>query len=237
MIREALLILVGAFAARADDANRAVEIALANALARADARAAQQLFAPKMASGDKIRSDLEQLVRNAGLSLEIDSKTGLWTLRIISNDVAAGTTRRAVNVSLQVTDGRITSFAPADFFEPPHGEGAWNAVYVFAAALNDGSAPPALGLFDPKMPGFADFKNGVTALWTRYQIDSSLDLESNEGDDAHRTLQIDWTLTLANQQDPVDSSRREQTVVCRVEKQAKGWRIVNLEPAGFFETK
>ncbi len=88
--------------------------------------------------------------------------------------------------------------------------------------------------FDRTMPGYADLKNAITALWTRYQIEPSLDLKSNEGDDTHRTLQIDWVLTLQNQQDPVHSTRREQSAVCVVEKRGKAWKIVSFSPASLF---
>lgn len=225
---------VASLATPADDPNRAVEIALANALDTGNTQAAAELFNPKMPGAAKVRSGLQDLIRQAELALEINTDTGVWTLRIVARDVAAGVTTRQAKVQLRTEAGRIESFEPSDFLEPPHGAGAWNALYSFATALTDENASPPLDQFDSATPGLAELKSDVAALWTRYQIDSSLDMLSNEGDDVRRTLRIDWTLTLKNRQDPVDSFRREQTLTCRIDQRGKSWRIVSIDPIGFF---
>jgi hypothetical protein len=219
----------------ADDANRTVEIALANALNHGDVKAAMALFDPKAEGAARVRSDVERLMRGAELVLEIKVASGVWALDVTSRDAAAGITHRQAKVLLRTAGELITSFEPADFFQPPHGLGAWNALYAFAGALNDDTAPPTMEQFDRTMGNFGELKNGVMEMWNRYQIDSSLDLLSNEGDDRHRTLRVDWTLTLKNPQDPVDSTRREQTVNCRMERRGETWRIVGFDPASFFE--
>jgi hypothetical protein len=232
--RSLLFCILAAPLASADDSNRAVEIALANALNRGDAKTAVALFDPKMKGAARIREDVEHLIRDAEVAFEINVTTGVWSLDITSHDAAAGVTHRKAKVSLRGAGGLITFFEPADFFEPPHGLGAWNALYSFAMALNEDTAPPSMDQFYPAIPGFGQLKSDVMEMWTRYQIDASLDLLSNEGDDAHRTLRIDWILTLKNQQDPVDSTRREQIVTCRVEALEKKWRIVGFDPPSFF---
>lgn len=225
----------------ADDPNRAVEIALANTLHSGDATALAQLFDPKMPSWSRLHSDLEELLKDGEVSLQIDSTTGVWTLDITSRDLAAGVTERKAKVSLETAAGRIESLTPADFLAPPHGRAAWDAVFAFATSLNDDQAAPTLAQFDPAMPGLAALKTAITELWTRYQINTSLDLQSNEGDDVHRTLRIAWTQTLKNQQDPVDSHRTEQTVECRLEKETsrkkpwEAWRIVSFSPSTLFD--
>lgn len=235
MIARALLLCVlAAPLSAADGANRPIEIALANALNAGDAKAAIALFDPKMAGYATVADNLEKLAHDSELALAINTDTGVWTLRITARDVAEGMTHREAKVAMTSADGRIVSFTPANFFEPPQGRGAWNALFQFASALNDETAPPSMGQFDPEMPHYQEIKTGVATLWGRYQIDSSLDLLSHEGDDTHRTLRVDWTLTLMNPQDNVDSTRREQTVVCKMEKQGRAWRVVGLEPVGLF---
>ena len=235
MIRRALLVcLFAASPAAAEDGNRAVEIALANALHRGDAKTAAALFDSKMPEAAGIRADVQQLVRGAEVALEINPTTGVWSLNITSRDAAAGVTRRQAKVKLRAAAGLIAAFEPVDFFEPPHSAGAWNTVYSFAAALNDDAATPALDQFDRDMPQLTELKSAVLEIWNRYQIDASLDLLSNEGDDDHRTLRIDWTLNLENRQDPVDSTRREQIVVCHLDRREKEWRIVSFDPISFF---
>jgi hypothetical protein len=236
MIRRTLLLCVAAgrlCSADADD-DRAAEIALANALHSGDSKAALKLFNPKMAGYAGLRADIERLLEAAEVGLDIDKETGAWSLDVTARDLATGVTHRKAKVSIRTEGGLIQSFQPAGFLAPPHGREAWDTVSGFAATLQNEDVQPQLEQFDRSMRGYEDLKATVTALWTQFQIDPSLDLKANEGDDTHRTLQIDWSLTLKNPQDSVDSTRREQFVVCGVEKRGKAWRIVFLSPINFF---
>jgi hypothetical protein len=236
MIRRVLLLCVaiaGLCPAAADD-DRAVEIALANALHSGDSKVVLKLFNPKMSGYAEVRDDIQRLLQAAEVGLDINRETDIWSLEITARDLATGVTHRKAKVSIRTEGGLIQVFQPAGFFAPPHGREAWDTLFVFAAALQNEDAAPDMQQFARAMPGYADLKSALTALWTRYKIEPALDLESNEGDDTHPTLQIDWVLTLGNQQDPVDSTRREATLVFRLEKEGKGWRIVSLDPAAFF---
>ena len=236
MTKRALLLCLLAAGAGwgADDPNRATKIALANALHSGDAKAAVRLFDPGMHGFSALRAGLEGLLGSAEVNLSIDVETGVWSLAVTSRDLATGATLREAKVGIVVKNGLIQSLDPADFFAPPHGREAWDTLFSFAADLQNEDAAPRLGQFDHSMPGFEDFSHSVAALWARFQLEPSLDLRSNEGGDADRTLQIGWTLRLKNPQDPVDSTVREQIVVCRVKKQGKSWRIVSFTPADFF---
>jgi hypothetical protein len=236
MIRRALLVsivAVGLCPAATDD-DRAVEIALANAIHSGDSKAALKLFNPKMAGYLSLRADVERLLETAEVALSVDTETRVWALDITARDLASGVTLRKAKVSLRTEGGIIQSFQPDGFFAPPRGRQAWDTVFAFASALQNEELQPQMEQFNRSMPDYADLKNAITALWTRYRIEPSLDLKSNEGDDAHRTLQIDWLLTLNNPQDPVHSTRREQSVVCVVEKRGNAWKIVSFSPASLF---
>jgi hypothetical protein len=240
MIPRVLLVCFGACIAAArpcaasDDSERAVEIALANALHNGDKKAALKLFAPKVSGYASIRTDVARLLEAAEVDLAIDRETGIWSLRIVARDVSSGVTQRKGRVSIQTDGDLIHSFQPAGFLAPPPGREPWDVLFAFATELTKEDAQPAMEQFDRSMPGYNDLRAAITALWTRYLIDLSLDLKSNEGDDTHRTLQIDWTLTLKNPQDPVDSTRREQSVIAGVEKRGKAWKVVSLSHADFF---
>jgi hypothetical protein len=233
MIRRALLLCVAAarLCPAVADGDRAVISALVNALHNGDSKGALKLFNPKMAGA---RTDIEHLLEAAEVGLDVDTETGIWSLDVTARDLATGVTHRKAKVSIRTEGGLIQSFQPAGFLAPPHGREAWDTIFGFAAALQNEDAEPQLEQFDRSMRGIDDLKTAVIALWTQFQIDPSLDLKANEGDDTHRTLQIDWILTLKNPQDPVDSTRREQSVVCGVEKRGKAWRIVSLSPISFF---
>jgi hypothetical protein len=236
MIRRALLLClaIARLCPAAANDDRDVEIALANALHSGDSKLVLKLFNPKIPGYVGVRADIQRLLQAAEVGLDVDRETNIWSLEITARDLATGITHRKAKVSIRTEGGLIESFQPAGFFAPPHGREAWDTLFVFAAALQNEDAVPDMEQFARAMPGYADLKSALTALWTRYKIEPSLDLKSNEGDDTHRTLQIDWILTLGNQQDPVDSTRREATLVFKLEKEGKGWRIVSLDPATFF---
>jgi hypothetical protein len=230
-------ILFSALAMRlfaAVDDPQPIEDTLSGALQVGDINRAEQLFDPSAPALQQIRNDLKPLLTAAEVSLYIRTDTGIWNLTVTARDVSAGVTHRSAKVVIRVEGGLIRSFEPSNFFAPPHGREAWDAVFAFASSLNDDSAPPSLTQFDPAMPGFEAFRNTIKTLWTQFQIEPSLDLINSEGDDTHRTLSIEWTMDLRNQQDPTDATQRDQTVTIRVEKQGKNWRIVALDPQTLF---
>jgi hypothetical protein len=232
------VLLLGLFAARLaiadDDPNRVTQLALANALHSGDAKAVASLFDSKMHGFGALRTGVEHLLEAAEVSLSFDLETCVWTIEIIARDLAAGVTRRQAKVIMRVDAGVIQRFEPVDFLAPPPGRQAWDTLFGFATALQNEDAAPGMEQFDRAMPGFQELKSAVNALWTQRQIEPAIELLGNEGDDTHRTLQVDWTLNLKNPADPVDSFRREQSVTCRVDKQGKGWRIVGFTPANLF---
>jgi hypothetical protein len=120
---------------------------------------------------------------------------------------------------------------------------AWELIGSAARALseatalpppNRGTAIPFLSFFDSKMPGYETLRTNVTALVNQADLQSTLDLLSNEGDDRARTVEVDWTLRITDLATSVTTSQRRERVKCRVEKQVKKWRIVSLEPLAFF---
>jgi hypothetical protein len=111
---------------------------------------------------------------------------------------------------------------------------AWDVLSAAASALTAGNAAAFLECFDPRMPGYDALRRDVMALLSEAEPRSSIELVSNEGGDAVRTMEADWLLTLVERQDSVSSTRREKRVRCRIEKQGKRWRIASFEPADFF---
>jgi hypothetical protein len=238
MTRGALIVwLAAARLIGAQDTDDRVVKALASALNRGNQDAALELFDPKMPGYGRLEDNLAKLMRDSELALDIHTETGVWNLTITSRDAAAGVTQRKSKVKMRVAHGVIVAFEPVDFLAPPHGDGAWQAVFTFATALQNADAPPAMSQFDDSAPEYSTLKTALLALWSRYEITVSLDLSSNEGDDTHRTLEIDWTLNLHNPEDDVDSTRREQTVTAKLNFENGKWKIASLEPASFFGVK
>lgn len=235
-----ICVLAAFLTAPAQAASREVELALANALHAGDAAAAIKLFDPQMPGYARLRDDFRQTVQAAEVGLAFDPETGAWLLVLTSRDLASGVTRRQAKVAAPEVNGLIHSLNPPDFFAPPPGREPWDLLFSFAATLENEDRAPSLEQFDPKMPGFDALKTAIRALWTQWRIEPALELRGNEGDDTHRTLKIDWALALVDRENTSISSRRDEIVTCKVEKQAvtgkKGaaWRIVSFTPASLF---
>ena len=97
-------------------------------------------------------------------------------------------------------------------------------------ALANRDVDAFLDQFDPKMPRYGDLRGEIQELMALTQeIGSTVEVITDEGDEQKRTMDLDWLLKLDN------GEPRRQIVKCRVEKQGKRWKIVSLEPVGFFK--
>jgi hypothetical protein len=110
----------------------------------------------------------------------------------------------------------------------------WDLFTSLAAALGAGNAIAFMDAFDPAMPGYEELRTGVTALLREADVQSSIDLVEEEGDDRGRTVELDWLVHIVDPQDNAVAERRQERVKCRVEKSGKKWRITRLEPLQFF---
>jgi hypothetical protein len=103
-----------------------------------------------------------------------------------------------------------------------------------ASGLSEGNAQQFLGAFDSRMPGYQKLAADVQALVQQADVQSSVDVLQDTGDDQHRTVQLDWLLQLTVKGAEGTLVHREQTIQCKLEKQEKKWRVVAIEPAAFF---
>jgi hypothetical protein len=103
------------------------------------------------------------------------------------------------------------------------------------ALINDDSAS-FLDSFDRNMPGYAALQNNVEGLLAAYDVGSTIEEITDEGDDQTRTVALDWLLIL-KQKGATNSPQqtRRQIVKCSVERRGKEWKITALEPAEFFK--
>ena len=110
----------------------------------------------------------------------------------------------------------------------------WDLFTSMASALSAGDAAAFLNAFDPAMPGYEALRAGVTALLREAEVQSSIELVEEEGDDGNRAVELDWLVHIVDRQDGAVAERRRERVKCRVEKSGKKWRIASLEPLQFF---
>jgi len=100
--------------------------------------------------------------------------------------------------------------------------------------LSNGDAAGFLSAFDPSMPDNETVRSGVMGLAAQGEVQSSVDLIANEGTDSSRTLEVDWTLQVVDEDTGIRRGGREERVKCRLELQGKHWRITSVAPADFF---
>ena len=110
----------------------------------------------------------------------------------------------------------------------------WDLFTSMASALSAGDASAFLNAFDTAMPGYEALRAGVTALLREAEVQSSIELVEEAGDDGRRTVELDWLVHIVYRQDGAVAERRRERVKLRVEKSGKKWRIASLEPLQFF---
>jgi hypothetical protein len=110
----------------------------------------------------------------------------------------------------------------------------WELLTGAAAALSAGNAPEFMQDFDRSMPGYSMLAAYVSGLTAAYEVESSIEMLSEEGSGSTRSVELDWYLELIEQQDETNTIRRRDRISCRLMKIGKKWKIVALEPIAFF---
>jgi hypothetical protein len=244
-----VLSLVTPLAADDTDASADVIKQAATALGNGDAAAFLQNFDPAIPAFKTLRTQATALLKQADAQSTIqflgntgDDRARIlkvdWNLNLSQRGGSKAVVVRHVQATCRVeTRGgqwRITRFEPAGLFAPLEVEGAWNLLEAAAASLTNGNAGGFLSSFSPSMPGYEELRQGAAALVAAGEVQSSIELIDNQGTDESRTLQVDWTLRIIAEDTNVQKGIRNQRVTCRVELQGKRWRIMQVEPAGFF---
>jgi hypothetical protein len=111
---------------------------------------------------------------------------------------------------------------------------AWDSIAAMAAALGNANAGEFLAAFDPAMPAYETLRANVTALVAQVDVQSGIDPLSNEGDARAREVAVDWLMRLVDRTGLNRVTNRHDTVKCRMEKRGRRWKVVSLDPVGFF---
>ncbi len=110
----------------------------------------------------------------------------------------------------------------------------WNLLTVMASALSDNKPDEFMNAFHREMPGYQDLRANIFDLLLAYEIQTSIEVLNEEGDNLSRSVELDWFLEIVEKQDTAAVTRRREIVRCRLSKQQKKWRITFLEPLSFF---
>jgi hypothetical protein len=103
-----------------------------------------------------------------------------------------------------------------------------------ASGLSAGKPDLFLEDFDRSMPEFEKLRAAIMGLTGQADLSCSIEVESDEGDDTERVLELDWILRIEPRDAGPISTRRQKTVKCQMRKTGKKWRIVAFEPLDLF---
>ena len=102
-------------------------------------------------------------------------------------------------------------------------------------ALSGDDASSFMDLIDRSFKDYAALHEEIVGLLAKYEAGSNIVIVNDFGDDAKRTLDLDWLLTLHDKNDGSNPDQtRRQLIKCQVQKQGKRWKIVSLQPLDFF---
>src|SRR5262245_45692052 len=107
---------------------------------------------------------------------------------------------------------------------------AWELIGDAASALSQGNSVYFFSLCDKNSPALDTLRANIVGLLETMDVQSSIDLVSNEGDATRRTLEIDWSLRLVPRSRGEAPVQRRQNIKCVLEKRGRHWRIVSLDP-------
>jgi len=110
----------------------------------------------------------------------------------------------------------------------------WDLFTALAAALSAGDAVEFMRYFDPAMPDREKLRAYVAGLVDEGDLQSSVEIRSDEGDDHARNVELDWLLQIVEREDAAGLTRRREIVKCRLVKRGKNWRIAAFDPIALF---
>jgi hypothetical protein len=106
---------------------------------------------------------------------------------------------------------------------------------ALASALSEGNGLAFLDRVDHAMPDYHQLEQNILALTADNEIEASIDILKQEGDDPALSLELDWYLQIRAREFNGPIERRHETVKCRLERgKKKKWKIVAIQPISFF---
>jgi hypothetical protein len=105
-----------------------------------------------------------------------------------------------------------------------------------AEALINDDAAAFLEAFDRNMPDYAALRSNIEGLLAAYEVGSTIEVITDEGDDQKRTIDLDWLL-ITTEKFAINSTpqTRRAVIKCRLERQGRRWKITGLDPVDFFK--
>ena len=109
-----------------------------------------------------------------------------------------------------------------------------NVISKLASALSHGEHQVFLDALDHKMPEYQQIEHDVTALAADTDLDCTIELIRNTGNDTEQTADLDWYMVLRSQQDQNLIERRRAKVAIKVTRRGKKWIVTGFSPVEVF---
>lgn len=105
-----------------------------------------------------------------------------------------------------------------------------------AEALTNDDPSAFLDNFDRGMPGYADLRANIEGLLAGYEVGSTIEVVTDEGDEQKRAVELDWLL-LTTDKAAINSApeTRRRVIKCLLERRGKQWKVTSLDPVDFFK--
>ena len=111
-----------------------------------------------------------------------------------------------------------------------------NVFSAAAEALTNDDSSAFLDNFVRNMPEYAALRSNIEGLLAAYEVGSTIEVVTDEGDDEKRTVALDWLLVVSEKNTVNgDQQTRRRIVKCSLVRQGKQWRITALAPVDFFK--
>jgi hypothetical protein len=105
---------------------------------------------------------------------------------------------------------------------------------AMAAALSEGNGLAFMEHVDHSTPDYEKLQKNIVALAAQNEVMSSIDVLKQEGDDREQTVELDWFLQIRSREQTGPLERRRQIVKCRLQRVKKKWKVMAIDPVGFF---
>ncbi len=110
-----------------------------------------------------------------------------------------------------------------------------DVVSNLANALSTVNAAKFMDAIDKSMPDYDKLKSDVAALMNQAEVTSSIEMLQEDGDEARRTVDLDWYLEVRSLSPDGPVVRRREIIHCELlRKDKKHWKVASLKPLNFF---
>jgi hypothetical protein len=106
---------------------------------------------------------------------------------------------------------------------------------AMSAALSTLNPDGFIVHFDKDSPDRDHLANSIPALLSQGDVSSSIEFVSDDGDDAKRTVKLDWYLEIKAAAPVGPLIQRRKIVTCQIEKKNNKWLVETLSPLSLFD--